>query len=149
MSLHNNRVEHILNAISMTLLLAYFVLSQTSMVSGAAYWTSGWLLIACAVLATGSGLLVAGINRLAGSFMFFGGLMGFPLGMASIIAGLRLLRSKPKAVPSESPVSCKHCGYNMQGLTLPRCPECGCLPGFDVPLEALGLTEEDLNSGAR
>ena len=42
---------------------------------------------------------------------------------------------------------CAKCGYSLAGLELPRCPECGALRGFNVPLEALGLTEEEVREG--
>ncbi len=50
-----------------------------------------------------------------------------------------------KARSSErDPVLCLRCGYNLRGLEVPRCPECGTLRGFRVPLDRLGLTEADL-----
>src|SRR5262249_45367691 len=42
------------------------------------------------------------------------------------------------------PIRCHGCGYDLTSLDLPRCPECGALRGFKVPLTDLGLTEEEL-----
>lgn len=41
-------------------------------------------------------------------------------------------------------VRCDACGYVISGLELPRCPECGALRGFKVPLDQLGISEEEL-----
>ncbi|MBI4581406.1 MAG: hypothetical protein HY718_17015 [Planctomycetes bacterium] len=38
---------------------------------------------------------------------------------------------------------CRKCGYPLRGLNYPRCPECGTLRGFEVPLEQLDLTGEE------
>ena len=45
--------------------------------------------------------------------------------------------------PEEPPAKCRRCGYNLTGLSAPRCPECGCVIGFDKTFEELGLTEEE------
>ncbi len=42
---------------------------------------------------------------------------------------------------------CARCGYDLRGLELPRCPECGTLRGFTVPLAALGLSEPEIREG--
>ena len=39
--------------------------------------------------------------------------------------------------------SCEKCGYPLEGLNFPRCPECGTLRGFDVPIDDLNLTDEE------
>lgn len=36
------------------------------------------------------------------------------------------------------------CGYDLRGLILPRCPECGRAVGFDKSFEELGLTPGEL-----
>lgn len=38
---------------------------------------------------------------------------------------------------------CK-CGYDLKGLDVARCPECGRVIGFDATPEELGLTREEL-----
>jgi len=35
-------------------------------------------------------------------------------------------------------------GYSLAGLTMPRCPECGRVVGFDATAEELTLTNEEL-----
>jgi len=45
-------------------------------------------------------------------------------------------------------IKCLKCGYNLEGLELPRCPECGALRGFKVPIDQLGLSEEELRTYA-
>ena len=42
---------------------------------------------------------------------------------------------------------CANCGYDLGHLDLPRCPECGALRGFRVPLDQLGLTEAEVRTG--
>ncbi len=54
-----------------------------------------------------------------------------------------LLRTQKQ---SEQPL-CANCGYDLTGLDLPRCPECGALRGFCVPLDQLGLTEAEIRAG--
>ena len=44
-------------------------------------------------------------------------------------------------------VKCANCGYVMEGLSMPRCPECGALRGFKVPLDKLGLSEDEIRAG--
>ena len=36
------------------------------------------------------------------------------------------------------------CGYSLQGLTVPRCPECGRAVGFDKTFEELGISQDEL-----
>ena len=45
---------------------------------------------------------------------------------------------------AEESVRCWQCGYDVHGLDIPRCPECGCAFGFDRTFEELGLREEDV-----
>lgn len=50
---------------------------------------------------------------------------------------------------ADNEVRCAKCGYDLRGLTIPRCPECGTLRGFDVPLDQLGLTEKEIQDAHR
>jgi len=36
------------------------------------------------------------------------------------------------------------CGYVVENLSVPRCPECGRAIGFDKSFEELGISEEEL-----
>jgi|SRR6266516_4617084 len=36
------------------------------------------------------------------------------------------------------------CGYELVGLEVPRCPECGRAIGFDKTFEELGITPEEI-----
>ena len=47
----------------------------------------------------------------------------------------------------ESGKLCAACGYNMEGQSIPRCPECGALRGFTASVDQLGLTEEEIRKG--
>lgn len=70
------------------------------------------------------------------------------LGLASlvIVRVLRKLRAQAKR-KREDPARCAKCGYSLEGLDIPRCPECGALRGFTVPLDQLGLTEHEVRKG--
>ena len=43
----------------------------------------------------------------------------------------------------ENRLRCQHCGYDLRGLNYPRCPECGTIRGFDMPIDELPLTDEE------
>jgi hypothetical protein len=57
------------------------------------------------------------------------------------------LRRKKRREREAPRVRCDNCGYDLSGQDLPRCPECGALRGFRVPLSELGLTEEEVREG--
>lgn len=63
-------------------------------------------------------------------------------------AGLRLWRRRVlRKAQHERQLEgflCASCGYIVAGLELPRCPECGALRGFKVPLDQLGISEQEL-----
>lgn len=44
---------------------------------------------------------------------------------------------------------CLRCGYSMENLGVPRCPECGALYGFRQTMSELGVTEGELRNAAR
>ena len=39
---------------------------------------------------------------------------------------------------------CAHCGYDLMGVGIPRCPECGRARGFDKSFGDLGIEERDV-----
>jgi hypothetical protein len=45
---------------------------------------------------------------------------------------------------SEDPVLCRHCGYDLRGVEIPRCPECGRAMGFDITFAQMGVDERDV-----
>ncbi len=67
----------------------------------------------------------------------------FALGVHFVRA---LLRDSPWVArrTCNDDLACARCGYGLRGLELPRCPECGTLRGFTVPLQDLGLSETEL-----
>jgi len=70
-----------------------------------------------------------------------------PLGAHFIIKAL--MRAWPwhaRRICNDTPV-CARCGYDLRGLELPRCPECGTLRGFRAPLGELGLSETEVREG--
>jgi hypothetical protein len=68
--------------------------------------------------------------------------------LAAFWAGLRLWRRRvlcrSRRERHLEGFRCAVCGYIVAGLELPRCPECGALRGFKVPLDQLGLSEQEL-----
>jgi hypothetical protein len=46
--------------------------------------------------------------------------------------------------PAPTVETCR-CGYPLEKLSVPRCPECGRVIGFDATPEELGLNDEHLN----
>lgn len=81
----------------------------------------------------------------AGILLISGGLAGLPFGIVSVFIGIRAFRllSADNRVRSAKK-NCLKCGYDLQGLTKPRCPECGCLFGFKESLEDLGINEDEV-----
>lgn len=93
-------------------------------------------------------LLVDRDHRLPAALaMIVGGVALLPIGVLSIRAAVLLLRPD-RAVTSakrrEQGARCLRCGYSLQGLTVPRCPECGALRGFKQRFEELGIRKEEL-----
>ena len=73
--------------------------------------------------------------------------LGVLLGIAASVLLLRRSRRQRYAELKEREKierRCARCGYDLRGLELPRCPECGTLWGFRVPLDKLGLSEDEL-----
>jgi len=42
------------------------------------------------------------------------------------------------------PLRCAHCGYDLTGYQMPRCPECGKAIGFCKTFEELGVDETEV-----
>ncbi|MBN1514635.1 MAG: hypothetical protein JXB13_21650 [Phycisphaerae bacterium] len=93
-------------------------------------------------------LLVDRDHRLPAALaMIVGGVALLPIGVLSIRAAVLLLRPDRPATSakrSEEGARCLRCGYSLQGLTVPRCPECGTLRGFKQSFEELGIRKEEL-----
>jgi hypothetical protein len=69
----------------------------------------------------------------------------FPLGLLFlVIAARRFFRQRRLVKAAEPPVDHCKCGYLLKNLSVPRCPECGCVLGFNATPEQLGLTVEEL-----
>ena len=87
-----------------------------------------------------------GTDKLISLSLALGAVIGLVVLSRFLLRLRRRLVSGPGA-PSEEGV-CQRCGYDLRGLEIPRCPECGALRGFRVPLEQLGLTEEEVRRGS-
>ena len=55
----------------------------------------------------------------------------------------RLVRWAERRELHQTGTRCK-CGYELVGLEIPRCPECGRAIGFDSTFEQLGLSEAEV-----
>ncbi len=67
--------------------------------------------------------------------------------LAALIYWQRRRRLTARSKPPADGIHCVNCGYDLSRLEYPRCPECGALRGFTVPLEELGLTEAEVRAG--
>ena len=104
--------------------------------------------VACAVFAiAGQVLVMRSLWGWGGIAMIAAGLASFPIGVLSLCAGLQALRARKMAPATERPIrQCDSCGYNLKGLSIPRCPECGCLVGFTKTADGLGIDPDELRS---
>jgi hypothetical protein len=62
--------------------------------------------------------------------------------IARLVRRHRLRQQLPQ--PERHIPRCLRCGYDLRGLGLPRCPECGALRGFRQSMEELGLTPAEI-----
>ncbi len=66
--------------------------------------------------------------------------------LVAFVSIMRMVRAKNRRRGLLAEVRCS-CGYLLEKLEVPRCPECGCLVGFrDVKLADLGLNEEQVRA---
>lgn len=73
-------------------------------------------------------------------------LLLFVLGAGVVRTGLGWGRARKRSAGHDRTPHCLCCGYNLTGLDIPRCPECGVLRGFQVALTDLGLSEAELRA---
>jgi hypothetical protein len=110
----------------------------TGLLHGAGIWAG----VVCLI---GAGLLLrAEYFRSAAVLMMVGGIVALPVGIVTIVLAPFAWRRGNATTDRSAERTCMRCGYDMRGLPVPRCPECGCLYGFTEPMENLGITEEEL-----
>jgi|GEM_PF-4482547 len=126
--------------------MGFAAAGKLAIVSQSAYSLLG-IGLAVTFLVIGGVLVYCNRYRSGAVMMFLGGLGTFPLGLLAIVAALRShrLSSLNEAKLSLTGL-CEHCGYDLRGTRIPRCPECGCLRGFDTSANELGVTEDELRS---
>jgi hypothetical protein len=139
----------LLNAVGIVLLMINMSTPTTALrITPTGVWTyAGCLLF----LLSAEYLLAAARTRVASWLLLLVGFFTLPIGVCFLAAGLAAGVSGflgPVFRPRPSTQRCVKCGYDLQGLTLPRCPECGCLVGFDKTLTELGLSEAELRAYA-
>ena len=64
--------------------------------------------------------------------------------VAGGLAGIYWVRRALLTRLAETYPRCRQCGYNLTGLEIPRCPECGSAVGFDRTFEELGVSEDEV-----
>ncbi|MEX0887486.1 MAG: hypothetical protein WD009_13710 [Phycisphaeraceae bacterium] len=66
--------------------------------------------------------------------------------MLSLLVRLiwRLRRNLRSGRRADEPALACRCGYNLAGLDMPRCPECGRVIGFDKTFQELGVDEREV-----
>ncbi len=80
--------------------------------------------------------------RTANSVMF----VSIAFGAFVLLVTLLRYRRRRRALQARrdrEALACAKCGYPLEGLPVPRCPECGTLRGFTVGIDDLGLTPDE------
>ncbi len=104
-----------------------------------------WYCIPLALLILAEWLLYRERYRAAAILMFVGGLGTVPIGLLAIIGSLVAYRMRLQVrAQDELAVPCAQCGYDLRGGVVPRCPECGCVVGFQKTAQELGIGEDEL-----
>ena len=75
--------------------------------------------------------------------------MATPIIVGSLMSVVvrRIFRRRIERRPQQNSAACVNrcrCGYDLTGVAIPRCPECGRAIGFDKTFEELGLTETEV-----
>jgi hypothetical protein len=67
---------------------------------------------------------------------------------AFVVIGLLLVRRRLLRLlrPREGPRERCRCGYDLRGIQVPRCPECGRVIGFDKTFAELGVSESEVRN---
>ena len=72
------------------------------------------------------------------------------IGVMSWIRTLRRNRAlRESGGASEASLRCRACGYIVEKLDLPRCPECGAAIGFRKSFSELGVSDAELQAHRR
>ena len=74
-------------------------------------------------------------------WVLIGSVVGFALFIA-VMRSLRWRRELRRRLSDQTRLC--GCGYNLNGLAVPRCPECGRVVGFDKTFAELGLSEREV-----
>jgi hypothetical protein len=135
---------HVLNGISLILATILLVASYLNMVAPISRETAMYWLFPISLAIVAEFMVFAGAWKTGAVCAVVAGIANFPLGIPSIIAGLRLHRLSRRLEQGNSVKQCLRCGYDLRGSETNVCPECGCLYGFTIPIEGLGLSKEEL-----
>ena len=92
--------------------------------------------------------MIANVADLLWLLLVWGVLMALAAGAVFL---LRRARRKARTclADGEEGRCCDQCGYRLEGLDTPRCPECGCVIGFRATFDDLGLDEEEVRQHIR
>ncbi len=66
-----------------------------------------------------------------------------------VILALGWIRRTALARLRDDTRRCRRCGYDLRGLEIPRCPECGCVIGFTTTFADMGISEDAVRDHVR